>query len=72
MTRVFRTFRPIHDQRDILEKLEEVAVELAGDMETSGWAGKTVTLKYKLDTYQGLFLLSDAKMQLNAPSIHSC
>ncbi len=26
-------------------------------MESSGWAGKTITLKYKLDTYQGKLLL---------------
>lgn len=37
----------------MLKKLEEVAAELSDDMEGTGWTGKTVTLKYKLDTYQG-------------------
>jgi DNA polymerase kappa len=36
-----------------LEKLNEVAAELEKDMEQDGWTGRTVTLKYKLDTYQG-------------------
>ncbi|KLO19428.1 DNA/RNA polymerase [Schizopora paradoxa] len=47
-----RTFRPLGDTQKIIEKLEEVSVELEHDMESTGWAGKTVTLKYKLDTYQ--------------------
>ncbi|KAI5117782.1 hypothetical protein M0805_000425 [Coniferiporia weirii] len=47
-----RTFNPIDNQDKILEKLEEVSVELENDMKSSDWAGKTVTLKYKLDTYQ--------------------
>jgi DNA polymerase kappa len=34
-------------------KLEEIALELEGDLNRSGFTGKTVTLKYKLDTYQG-------------------
>jgi DNA polymerase kappa len=41
------------EKEKILQKLDEVAAELESDMERSGWAGKTVTLKYKLDTYQG-------------------
>jgi len=40
----------------ILSKLEDVATELANDMAEGGWMGKTITLKYKLDTYQGLDL----------------
>jgi DNA polymerase kappa len=35
-----------------MRKLGEVVDELAGDMERGGWAGRTVTLKYKLDTFQ--------------------
>jgi DNA polymerase kappa len=31
-----------------------VAAELKKDMEQNGWTGRTVTLKYKLDTYQGV------------------
>lgn len=47
-----RTFSPIGDKAKILEKLEEVAEELERDMAENGWMGKTVTLKFKLDTYQ--------------------
>lgn len=47
-----RTFSPLGDKEQILKKLEEVATELESDMEKSGWAGRTLTLKYKLDTYQ--------------------
>ena len=49
-----RTFHPISDTARIYAKLEEVAAELARDMSEDGWTGKTVTLKYKLDTYQGV------------------
>ncbi|KAF6760313.1 DNA polymerase kappa [Ephemerocybe angulata] len=47
-----RTFSPLGDEAKILAKLEEVAEELENDMEHEGWTGKTVTLKFKLDTYQ--------------------
>ncbi|KIK92141.1 hypothetical protein PAXRUDRAFT_830241 [Paxillus rubicundulus Ve08.2h10] len=47
-----RTFHALSDKQMILSKLEEVANELAGDMASGGWTGKTITLKYKLDTYQ--------------------
>ncbi|KAH0827869.1 IMS-domain-containing protein [Lanmaoa asiatica] len=47
-----RTFRALSDKHMILSKLEDVAEELARDMASGGWTGKTVTLKYKLDTYQ--------------------
>jgi DNA polymerase kappa len=50
-----RTFSPIADTDRILRKLDEVAKELERDMEESGWTGRTVTLKYKLDTYQGIW-----------------
>ncbi|KAI0049981.1 DNA/RNA polymerase [Auriscalpium vulgare] len=46
------TFHAISEKTKILEKLEGVAEELAADMESSGWVGKTITLKFKLDTYQ--------------------
>lgn len=49
-----RTFHAIDSKEKILKKLEEVAAELEADMESGGWTGKTVTLKYKLDTYQGM------------------
>ncbi|KIY74363.1 IMS-domain-containing protein [Cylindrobasidium torrendii FP15055 ss-10] len=47
-----RTFNTLGDKEKLLQKLEEVAQELEDDMEHSGWTGRTVTLKYKLDTYQ--------------------
>ncbi|PCH43374.1 IMS-domain-containing protein [Wolfiporia cocos MD-104 SS10] len=47
-----RTFTPLADTNRILQKLEEIAAELESDMEHGGWTGKTVTLKFKLDTYQ--------------------
>jgi DNA polymerase kappa len=48
-----RTFSPLDDRQVLLQKLEHIASELESDMSRNGWAGKTVTLKYKLDTYQG-------------------
>lgn len=48
-----RTFRALSDKHAILSKLDDVADELGRDMVSGGWTGKTVTLKYKLDTYQG-------------------
>ncbi|KAI0295820.1 hypothetical protein B0F90DRAFT_1637231 [Multifurca ochricompacta] len=47
-----RTFRPISEKETILQKLEDIAAELEHDMERGGWSGRTVTLKYKLDTYE--------------------
>ncbi|KAI1795665.1 DNA/RNA polymerase [Ganoderma leucocontextum] len=47
-----RTFHALSDTEKILAKLEEVAGELSADMADGGWTGKTITLKYKLDTFQ--------------------
>jgi len=47
-----RTFPPLGDTNKILRKLDEVAAELGKDMEENKWTGRTVTLKYKLDTFQ--------------------
>ncbi|KAI9455457.1 DNA/RNA polymerase [Lactarius psammicola] len=47
-----RTFRAISEKEKILEKLEDISAELEDDMERGGWTGRTVTLKYKLDTYE--------------------
>ena len=33
--------------------VEEVAAELSRDLTEGQWTGKTITLKYKLDTFQG-------------------
>lgn len=48
-----RTFNPLEDKIKLLRKLEEVAEELEGDMAEKGWAGRTVTLKFKRSTYEG-------------------
>ena len=48
-----RTFNPISDTAKIHAKLEEVAAGLSSDMTEGCWTGKTITLKYKLDTYKG-------------------
>ncbi|KAF8608693.1 DNA/RNA polymerase [Ceratobasidium sp. AG-I] len=47
-----RTFQPQRDHAVLLETLDKIAAGLAEDCEERGWAGKTLTLKYKLDTYQ--------------------
>ncbi|KAJ7096363.1 IMS-domain-containing protein [Mycena epipterygia] len=47
-----RTFPPLGDKQKILEKLEEVCAELESDMEESQWTGRTITLKYKLDSFE--------------------
>ncbi|KIM45299.1 hypothetical protein M413DRAFT_441982 [Hebeloma cylindrosporum] len=47
-----RTFAPLGNLERILDKLTEVATELEKDMDQNGWTGRTVTLKFKLDTYQ--------------------
>jgi len=55
-----RTFAPLGNKDQIMEKLAEVAAELEKDMEEHGWTGRTVTLKYKLDTYQGMINIHGA------------
>ncbi|KAI9067404.1 DNA/RNA polymerase [Trametes sanguinea] len=47
-----RTFNALSDPAKIYAKLEEVAAELERDMIEEGWTGKTVTLKYKLNTFE--------------------
>jgi DNA polymerase kappa len=50
--RLIRTFRAISEKDKILGKLDDIAAELEDEMESGGWTGRTVTLKYKLDTYE--------------------
>jgi DNA polymerase kappa len=52
LTLSIRTFKATSEKEKILQKLEDIAAELEDDMERGGWAGRTVTLKYKLDTYE--------------------
>lgn len=52
LTLSIRTFKATSEKEKILQKLEDIATELEDDMENGGWAGRTVTLKYKLDTYE--------------------
>ncbi|KAB5595162.1 DNA polymerase kappa subunit [Ceratobasidium theobromae] len=47
-----RTFQPQRDPKVLLDTLDKIAAGLAEDCEQRGWAGKTLTLKYKLDTFQ--------------------
>ncbi|KAJ7783089.1 IMS-domain-containing protein [Mycena metata] len=47
-----RTFPPLADKQKILEKLNEVCAELESDMEETQWTGRTITLKYKLDSFE--------------------
>ncbi|TBU33633.1 DNA/RNA polymerase [Dichomitus squalens] len=47
-----RTFNTLSDTAKIHAKLEEVAAELSKDMTEGQWTGKTITLKYKLNTFQ--------------------
>jgi DNA polymerase kappa len=49
-----RTFPPLGDKQKILEKLDEVCAELESDMEETQWTGRTITLKYKLDSFEGV------------------
>jgi len=52
MCSVNRTFAPTSDKAKLMEKLEHVAEELEEDAAHGSWAGRTITLKYKLDTHQ--------------------
>jgi hypothetical protein len=49
----YSTFSPISSKEKIIAKLEEVADELESEMRENGWVGHTITLKFKLDTFQG-------------------
>jgi len=49
-----RTFNAISSEEEILAKLMHVATELEGDLERTGWAGRTITLKFKLDSFRGM------------------
>ncbi|KAL1411451.1 hypothetical protein Q8F55_002407 [Vanrija albida] len=49
---VERTFRDKSDDAEILAELESIAEELEKDLSTLQYSGKTVTLKYKLHTYE--------------------
>ncbi|CAK5281491.1 unnamed protein product [Mycena citricolor] len=47
-----RTFAPLADKQKIFAKLDEVCTELESDMQSGEWSGRTVTLKYKLESFQ--------------------
>jgi hypothetical protein len=63
----------LSDREKILNKLDEIATELAGDLERGAWGGKTITLKYKTDAFQSnLIILSWDTPSTNVPSsIHT-
>lgn len=71
----YSTFHTLGEKEKIMAKLEEVAAELEEDMERTGWTGKIVTLKYKLDNFQGAPLLAalvcDSDQHMVLVSIHS-
>lgn len=50
---VERTFRDKWDDNEILLELEHIAEELQKDLQTLKYSGKTVTVKFKLHTYEG-------------------
>ncbi|KAI0259266.1 hypothetical protein BC834DRAFT_943515 [Gloeopeniophorella convolvens] len=47
-----RTFKATADPTQLAQHLDAVVAELAADMARGGWAGRTLTLKYKRDTYE--------------------
>ncbi|WRT66532.1 uncharacterized protein IL334_003491 [Kwoniella shivajii] len=49
---VERTFREKMDDEDILNELASISEELEKDLERLQYAGKTVTVKYKLHTFE--------------------
>lgn len=49
---VERTFRDKTDSDDIMATLVEIAEELHKDLENLQYSGKTVTVKYKLHTFE--------------------
>ena len=70
-----RTFNALSSKEKILLKLEEIALELEGDLNRLGFTGKTVTLKYKLDTYQGKITFQKYfhyRKELTCRSFYSC
>lgn len=52
---IHRTFHATGDPVLINEKMDHVARELEEDMERLGYAGNTITLKVKLDTFEGMY-----------------
>lgn len=55
---VERTFRDKWEDEDILAELANIAEELEDDLKRLQYSGKTVTVKYKLHTYEcGCFRL---------------
>lgn len=56
---VERTFRDKTDDQEIMDTLTDIAEELHKDMENLQYAGKTVTVKYKLHTFESRFFLRD-------------
>lgn len=57
---VERTFRDKTDSDDIMATLVEIAEELHKDLENLQYAGKTVTVKYKLHTFESEHLRQKA------------
>ncbi|TIB81971.1 DNA/RNA polymerase [Wallemia mellicola] len=47
-----KTFQPIFDTKVLMEKLKILCKELEGDLKRTQFEGRTVTLKYKKDTFE--------------------
>ena len=48
----------MHTEEAIWQKLDYIASLLERDLESNGWTGKTVTLTFKLDTFQGMQIIT--------------
>lgn len=55
---VERTFRDKWEDEDILSELANIAQELEDDLKRLRYSGKTVTVKFKLHTYECKCFLS--------------
>lgn len=47
-----KTFQPLSDSSDLMEKLHGLCTELESDLRKTQFRGRTVTLKYKKDTFE--------------------
>ncbi|EJT52727.1 hypothetical protein A1Q1_02062 [Trichosporon asahii var. asahii CBS 2479] len=62
---VERTFRDKWEDEDILAELANIAEELEDDLKRLQYSGKTVTVKYKLHTYESKSRAQSVKKYIN-------
>ena len=53
LVKFYRTFRDKTEDDDIMETLAEIAVELGKDLDNLKYAGKTITVKFKVSRRRG-------------------